>query len=671
MNEDLDMWDADDFEDIYEQIIISKVKDGRKQDVIQKDAMDDEEEDLSDYDDELGNLDNLDGLDDLDNLDNLDNSDAKVNAEGDNALSPNTDEPEAYKTQSRLDNLKINQSFTYGRLRAFHMYQVQNFGAPKVSFEWGENKQIIKADMVSPRLYHAIQDRIKTSKLTTQQKQLCHTILALAYRTGMRINELAGIKLADIEHYTHPNILLAPNAYRRLKSSSAKRRQLIQYLLKPHELDDFKNLYMHQRNLGTRYLFAQGDGKQPLPTYFFSNLMRVLWDALLGKDNHSFTFHSLRHTAISQLALVINETPLAQVMTDYSVIECQQITDALAGNHQKQGAWFALASHVGHLTCDTTFEHYIHIAHLLAGWQLSQASLKLPISILVNITTNKNIKVIDYQKVYHQDKTAYSAESKEVELKKLRRHFVKNLNVYDVPLFTASENNEHQHISKQLSSVHDDAKPSIFIEARYHSVIAFLNEMKGLKVAQRESQIENLAIKYDIHISDAHKIYQRAYHLNDNKLMVTARGQSAQTLSSLALDNTYQMSINDPEALRQFVNIYQAKHIKTRSYLKFGIKKSQHKLLAEFMKIGCQIIEPHHWQILSNSKQAVREFKNQHELEDRIMTAARNDCEGFEVRVVKKVGSNLADKSGYESSGVLKFIGSLLVVLVGFEDRDV
>lgn len=353
---------------------------------------------------------------------------------------------------------------------------------------------------------------------------------------------------------------------------------------------------------------------------------------MLGQDNHNYTFHSLRHTAISHLALAINQSALTEVMTDYTQQECQSIADSLAGYHQIQGAWFGLASFVGHLTCDTTFEHYIHTAHLLAGWQLSNAKIEIPFTVLQNITG------IDYQTVNYHDKTAYDRSTKMVALKRLRPYFAKKLKAHHTPLFTAPD------VSAQIiqrSTEGEGIHHSIFIEARYDAVISFIREIDRLRPELREKELENIAIKYGIHLLNARELYKNASSLNNNdKLITQVKGQTAQAIITTALNNAYNLSVQKPDQLREFVNIYKQKHITSRSYLKFGIKKSQHELLAEFLKIGCQIIAPHHWQLTSSSVKEVRDFKKRHKLDSSIRVDANSKFEGFEVRVVRKLKSS-------------------------------
>ena len=639
MDEELEEWGTNDYEEIYEQIILSKVKDARKKDVLQKDPIDDRDDIELDDDDLVYPVPNL----------------AQV-------LDESNDSKSERKNFTSLDELKNTQAYTYGRLRAFHRYQMQDFDAPDVVFAWGENKQVVKASMVSPRVYNAMHSALQISELNKSQKLLCQTILILAYRTGMRINEIAGIKLKNVKGNSDISVLLTPNPYLRLKSSSAKRRVLLAALLKKDELEVVTSFIAQQQRMGVSYLFSQGVGTQPLPTYFFSNLMRVLWDGVLGQDNHNYTFHSLRHTAISQLALAINGSVLAQVMTDYTIEDCQKIADSLAGYHQTQGAWFGLASFVGHLTCDTTFEYYIHTAHLLAGCQLSKAKIEIPFTVLQNITG------IDYQTVNYHDKTAYDKSTKAVALKKLRPYFAKKLKAHHTSLFTAPD------VSAQLiqrSAEGEGIHHSIFIDTRYDAVISFIREIDRFRPELREKELENIAIKHGIHLINARELYKNASGLNNNdKLITQVKGQTAQAIITTALDNAYHLSVQKPDQLREFVSIYKQKHITSRSYLKFGIKKSQHELLGDFLKIGCQIIAPHHWQLTSSSAKEVRDFKKKYKLDSAIRVEANQNCVGFEVRVVRKMKSKSEKQATYESSGVLKFLGEMLVILLEQDSEE-
>lgn len=628
MDEDIDAWGSEEYETVYEQIIQSKVKDGRKKPVIEKDS------------DLIGEL--------------------------------------SGQTEfSYLNKLKDTQKFTYGRLRTFHDYQRDNYYAPYVYFPWGSNRQVVKANIISPRIYHAMKAYINNSNLENEQKRLCLVVLSLAYRSGLRINELIGIKVSDIADIyvsndglivEEPKIWLRPNRYRRLKSSSASRVIPLGCLLHQDEMRLFIELYHCQKRLKRTYLFSQGTGRQPLPSTFFSNMMKIIWDRLLGE--HDFTFHSFRHTAISYLALALRKSPLVPLMTDYELEQCNAISKSIIGYHQEQGAWFGLASFAGHLTCDITFEHYIHIAHLLAGIQISESKLRLPLTVLQAVTG------LNYNSVYRKDTTAYEPATKQVQLWKLRSYLVRSVSVNNQSLFnyedlsdkalllTISENQTHSNL--------DEKSNSIFIHSKYYDVIAFLEELEKIDLDNRIKVLPEVAIRHGISLSEAKELYFNARHIfiNDERLLLSApKGSKNQELLVRALDRAYQLSIKNPEALRMFVEIFSNKQSYNSSSLHFGIKQNQKELLKQFLDVGCQIINASHWQIRASSEKAVTDLKQSLGLDNQIRIGSRLNYHGYELRVVqkktKRSDKNLAVSDEYlASSGVLKYLGYLLQVLI-------
>lgn len=653
MDENLDEWSEEDFEAVYEEIIQSKIKDGRKQSILHKAS----------------------GF----SKDNLDTDDDLVGCADDvlsqGSIDSSIREPADENKVSCLNKLKDTQKFTYGRLRAFHDYQRAYYNAPFVYFPWGNKRQVVKANMISPRIYHTMKEYLGTSDLEYEQKNLCLVILSLAYRTGMRIKELIGIKVGDIaDIYTdehgqrieQPQIWLRPNRYRRLKSSSASRLIPVNCLIKQDELEQFIQLYHQQKRLKRHYLFSQGSGDQPLPSVFFSNLMKLIWDRLLGE--HDFTFHSFRHTAISQQALVLSKSPLAQVMTDYDNEQCERVIKDILGYHKEQGAWFGLASIAGHLTCDTTFEHYIHTAHLLAGERLSNACLELPITVLELITN------LDYSAIYRQDKTAYDATTKTVQLDKIRSYFLKKIAVNRTPLFKnidePNSNASQQLLNRNLNGFNESNINSIFIHAKYADVIGFLEELQELKENSRDELLPEVTIRHGISLNESKCLYLRASELFDDDRLLLGRpkGNKNQEVIIRALDRAYQMSIKDPEKLRMFVEIFAYKHNLNNSSIYFGIKEIQLKMLQSFMLVGCQLIDANHWQVRAYSEQAVSDVKKDLSLSSSIRVGARESFHGYEVRVVQKKrkhsDKNLATTDHYyASSGVLKYLGYLLMVL--------
>ncbi len=471
----------------------------------------------------------------------------------------------------------------------------------------------------------------------------------------------------DGQRIEQPQIWVRPNRYRRLKSSSASRLIPINYLLKKDELEQFTQLYRQQKRLKRRYLFSQGSGDQPLPSVVFSNLMKLIWDRLLGE--HDFTFHSFRHTAISQLALVLSKSPLAQVMTDYDNEQCEKVIKGVLGYHKDQGSWFGLASFAGHLTCDTTFEHYIHTAHLLAGERLNNACLELPITVL------QLISGLDYSIIYRQDKTAYDATTKAVKLNKIRKYILKKIAVNKIPLFKsidgADKNANQQLLNGNLNGFNESNTNSIFIHPKYADVIGFLEELQKLSINSRDELLPEVAIRHGISLNESKCLYLRASELFDDDRLLLGRpkGSKNQEVIIRALDRAYQMSIKDPEKLRMFIEIFAHKHNLNNSSIHFGIKKTQLERLQSFMLVGCQLIDARHWQVRAYSEQVVIDVKKDLSLNSSIRVGARESFHGYEVRVVQKKrkhsDKNLATTDHYyASSGVLKYLGCLLMVLI-------
>jgi hypothetical protein len=391
-------------------------------------------------------------------------------------------------------------------------------------------------------------------------------------------------------------------------------------------------------------------------------MMKIIWDRLL--ITHDFTFHSFRHTAISQLALVLSGSPLKQVMTDYDRDHSDAIVKAALASSKEQGMWLGLASLAGHLTPDTTFEYYIHTAHLLAGWQMSQAKIFMPITVFEMVTG------IGYQTVNRQDGRAYNASTKQIYLDKMRGYLIGRV-ASKKSLF--SYNNPSANTACQQNTQNDavDTQPSIFIHPKIYDVIGLLEELQKISVDKRAGRLAENALRHGITVNDAGKIYDKASQVfTDDRLLLSApTGHKYQEIIVKALDRMYQMSIDAPDELKLFVEIFTGKQNLNTSSIHFGIKEIQLEVLQNFMAVGCQLIDASHWQVRAHSEQAARDIKKYLGLDSSIRIGARERFHGYEVRVVQKKrrqsDKNLAMTDDYyASSGMLKYLGYLLIILI-------
>ena len=392
-------------------------------------------------------------------------------------------------------------------------------------------------------------------------------------------------------------------------------------------------------------------------------MMKIIWDKLL--ITHDFTFHSFRHTTISQLALVLSGSSLAQVMTDYDTAHSDVIVKAVLANKEK-GMWFGLASFAGHLTPDTTFEYYIHTAHLLAGWKMSQAKLAMPITVFDMVTG------IGYQTVNRQDGRAYDAITKQVCLNKMRGYLIGKVASKE-SLFSYNSTRANTDCPQNIKNDAVNTQSSIFIHPKVYDVIALLEELQKISVDKRAERLQEVALRHGIAINEARQIYDRACQVfTDDRLWLSApTGHKNQEVLVRAFDRAYQMSIDEPARLKLFVEIFTGKQNLNTSSIHFGIKETQIEMLQNFMAVGCQLINASHWQVRAHSEQAARDIKKYLGLDGSIRIGARERFHGYEVRVVQKKrrrsDKNLAMTDDYySSSGVLKYLGYLLMILVKY-----
>lgn len=204
-------------------------------------------------------------------------------------------------------------------------------------------------------------------------------------------------------------------------------------------------------------------------------------------------------------------------------------------------------------------------------------------------------------------------------------------------------------------------------------MIALLEELQNINIDKRAERLPGVALRHGIAINEARQIYDKACQVfTDNRLLLSApTGHKNQEILVKLLDRAYQMSIDEPARLKLFVEIFADKNNLNTSSIHFGMKEAQLKMLQEFMIVGCQLIDASHWQVRADSEQAVRDIKKELRLDSQIRTGARQNFHGYEVRIVQKKHKQ-SDKNFaltddyYASSGVLKYLGCLLMILIKY-----
>ena len=150
---------------------------------------------------------------------------------------------------------------TQNNLQAqFHNSLIRNFGAPRINYLdqlQSTDLQVCRTSCVTPVMFNQFKNLIAVqTQLTKEQKNILKAICILAYRTGLRLNEILGLKLSDLaminlryetighdlyyyftnEKYEIFKIFIHNNYSRQLKTSNAKRGMYLDELLTRDEL---------------------------------------------------------------------------------------------------------------------------------------------------------------------------------------------------------------------------------------------------------------------------------------------------------------------------------------------------------------------------------------------------------------------------------------------------
>ena len=327
------------------------------------------------------------------------------------------------KNKAFKNNIREVKYNSYGKavknLKKFHNSLIRNFGAPRVDFLdqlKSEGLQMCRASYVTPVMWAHFNNLIgRQADLSKEQKNIFKTICMLAYRTGLRISEILGLRLRDLamieldvktigdERYyylteNNPRFIksfIHNNYYRQVKTKNAKRGIRLDELLTECELNEFiglikkhLNVKVDQRWLGGEDCFIfQDEYGQILSSRFISTKTKEIFDTLFNNDPHDYSFHSFRHTATNNLALILKGSDaLIKSWIGYPSDQIVKIKNYLLGNTDsiagRQDVWKILAHFIGHSSIEMTANHYLHFGSMLAGDALCPDESKISANIV-------------------------------------------------------------------------------------------------------------------------------------------------------------------------------------------------------------------------------------------------------------------------------------------------
>lgn len=217
-------------------------------------------------------------------------------------------------------------------------------------------------------------------------------LVILAYRLGLRRGELLKLQLRDIENSTEQWLYVRENQFDNNKTSSALRKIPISVLLTPTENSLFKNYLVERKKLVSNSPQSLVFSKSQTPTLpFESNSIGVLVSSILRKlTGLPYTFHHLRHSALSRLHLIIEgQDEAIREFTDYDNEQIKAIQKMiLSGNANStpRDNYWALAGIAGHSSPETTFSNYLHFVDRILFERIKRSEVNFSITEMRKIS---------------------------------------------------------------------------------------------------------------------------------------------------------------------------------------------------------------------------------------------------------------------------------------------
>ncbi|MFZ3075976.1 MAG: site-specific integrase [Psychrobacter glacincola] len=506
-----------------------------------------------------------------------------------------------------LDDMAVKDlSYPAKQLQRIHKFAEVEYGFPKVKVTLTSSQRKVRSEWFSPQLFSALIEQIRIG-IDIVEADMLTVLFTIAYRTGMRKKEILGLKYADIEGIQQgkPSVIVRPNHYRLIKTDNSIREVPLFALLKPSELALFiKFITINKTKNIQRFIFTLSSSQLPLADHVPIKLLKLLYQDIGGSNDVRMTFHGLRHTAMTNLALVMQGHPdLVNSLTDYDQDDIERIKMGLLGEHiLGQELWYSCAHLFGHLAPDRGFEYYNHAAWLMASYSLSQANIQLPYAIFNNITA------IDKKRL---KENGYIGDSDNIELQEIRKLLYRRVlnKDYRSPKQFVIQDSRSSVIATNALGDNED-----MLLKRYglRRVIGFLEDMV------EDKNVDNIAAKYDIDNLHAQQYFSNAMQVHniltkkDHKRFFAEidtvkltpsflRNGREQTILDQFFTNATVVKEQRNEQWNQFVMVATSKISTSRSSINFSTRDMNKAI--DFLKLGIELIEDKYWLIRGSDEQ--------------------------------------------------------------------
>ena len=504
---------------------------------------------------------------------------------------------------------KRKPSYVTAVLKSLHHTLKQSFGAPDVPLCGQSDPLVVATALIPPELYQALLQNIAKSQLSDYYKQMLSVAFILLYRTAMRVSELLGLQMTDVEcvdkfELSDASLIVRSNSYRELKSDDGARRLALSVLLKPDELKAFARLFGQRQITKSRYLFTPQYEPNPLSSH---SLHQAL-NALLGGDYLDISLHSFRHNAISVMAMLlrIDDWRLLDNFSDYTPSKIQAVRQHFLGRVRtvSPSYWEALMSFAGHASLDTTFASYVHTADVIASHQMAQAQLCLPANVVMLLSGKQKRSFNEHQQ------GAFDPKAQTVNIAKIK-HLLTG-DIHAITLSKKPKDIKRQALTPDPNIQNPKSLSVIFTHHHYKQLEQFLQEIESGVCLED-------AYYPDFEYTQAKALYDRALSLvqdKDGHAIYKLIGKERKTKSAHPLIAPTPLHYHQEQALVQrcfdnieqlcqsgvgyqqiqwFIQMFYDKVMMSKSQIRFTFKERQS--FYAYVKIAFKILPSAYWRI--------------------------------------------------------------------------
>ena len=511
----------------------------------------------------------------------------------------------------------LNIGYTQTVLNSLHQSLKKHLGAPHVHLQRENDPKIVSSSLISLDLYkHILVSVSNQIALSSYNKSMMKVIFTLLYRTGLRINELLGIRLTDIEYdrdtYSDINLIIRSNSHRTLKSDDGTRRITLSVLLKPDEFKELQAYFIERtrHKKEGKYLFALEGLSTPLDR---GSVDRVFKE-VIGPHYQHLVLHSFRHNALSNMAVILRcRQKVLDIFTDYTEDEAQRIKEDLLGKMRiKSGHhWDALMEFAGHADLDTTFSSYIHTVDIISAHLLDQAYIQLPVGVVTKLT-NKARRSFN-----QHNPQALDFETNSVDLTKIREFINRELNIEKI------DNSKQYFPTSRIEDEGVSVSPIFGKYARWQ-VEEFLSEIEAGKTVSEAAQYHfvyedavalynrALLLAADENGKPDYKLISRYKQLKSGHILIAptlptiAKEQQLVQESFIKLEKLY-LDQSMKEHVQRMLSTFYKKANSSHSDLRFKFNEKQ--MFYDYLDIAIKILPARYWRINISAYQMKRTTK--------------------------------------------------------------